>query len=153
RTSDRRYRPIAVTQIEQLLGPDFGRYDLPEAEARTPVGSSTTHRSVLVTAAAGIGDILRITPLIRVAYQLGFTVDVLLAADYSETAQLLEGAPEVRQLFFLPSRLCPNGAKRLDGFAEQHYDVATFTPWSAQLRSRVKARRFIEANRVCWLEE
>ena len=124
----------------------FGRTEKPRR-------TLNPHRSILVTAAAGIGDILRITPLIRVAYQLGFTADVLLAADYLETAQLLEGAPEVRQLFFLPSRLCANGAERLDGFAEQHYDVATFTPWSAQLRGRVKARRSVEADRAFWLNE
>ena len=153
RTADSRYRPLAVTHIEQLLGPDFGCYDLPQGGVRTAVRSSTRHQSVLVTAAAGIGDILRITPLIRVAYQLGFTVDVLLAADYSETAQLLEGAPEVRQLFFFPTRLRANGAKRLDGFVEQHYDAAIFTPWSAELRSRVKAHRFIETDRAQWLKQ
>lgn len=93
------------------------------------------------------------TPLIRAAHQLGLKVDVLLATDYSETAQLLEGAPEIRRLFFLPSRLCANTSSRLDGFAKEQYDIATFTPWSAELRKRVHARRLVEVDRARWLSE
>ena len=37
----------------------------------------------LVSAARGIGDILRVTPLIRVCARLGYDVDVLIASDYA----------------------------------------------------------------------
>lgn len=58
--------------------------------------------AVLVSAGSGIGDILRVTPLIRVFARLGYQVDVLLATDYLEAVSLLEGAPEIRNIFYLP---------------------------------------------------
>lgn len=96
----------------------------------------------LVTAAGGLGDILRATPLVRVFAALGHEVDVLLAPDYAGTAALLEGAPGIRRLYTVPSRWSGGGAERVDGLRETRYDVATFTYWSQrEVRSRVRAAR------------
>ena len=95
----------------------------------------------LVTAAGGLGDILRATPLVRVFAGLGFEVDVLLAPDYSGTVALLEGAPDIRRLGFVPSRWSKERVERTAGL-EARYDAAAFTYWSAQqLRGRVRASR------------
>ena len=58
--------------------------------------------SRLCSAARGIGDILRVTPLVRVCRQLGYDVDVLLAPDYPDACALLDGAPDIRRVFLLP---------------------------------------------------
>src|SRR5262249_22329879 len=101
----------------------------------------------------GIGDILRITPLIRVFARLGYHVDVLLAPDDPEVITLLEGAPEIRQLFYQPSARCSEQQPRLDGLSQQVYDVATFTIWSLPLRSLVRAQRTLAFKRSQWRQE
>jgi len=96
----------------------------------------------LVTAAGGLGDVLRATPLVRVLGALGYEVDLLLAPDYAGTVALLDGAPGVRRLFHVPSRWSHDTASRTDGLAETRYDVATYTFWShQQLPPLVKAGR------------
>src|SRR6266508_2919405 len=92
--------------------------------------------SVLVSAASGIGDIMRITPLIRVFDRLGYDVDVLLAPDYLEAVELLEGAPEVRRMFFVSSDWCRQRASRLGGLQETLYDIATSTTLSRPYRDQ-----------------
>ena len=103
----------------------------------------------LVSVALGIGDILRITPLIRVVHRLGYEVDVLLATDYADSVGLLEGAPEIRRVFQLPSPR--RGGGQIDGLGS--YDVATFTTWSAPLRDRVRARTVHLFEQRRWLAE
>ena len=56
-----------------------------------------TRPRALVSAARGIGDILRVTPLIRVCAGLGYEVDVLIASDYADVTGLIEGDPDVRR--------------------------------------------------------
>lgn len=102
----------------------------------------------LVTAAGGLGDVLRATPLVRVLGGLGYEVDLLLAPDYPATVELLDGAPGIRRLFFVPSRWSRDTARRTDGLAEARYDVATFTWWSGQqLRPLVRADRILSFDR------
>ena len=55
--------------------------------------------SILVHLGAGIGNIVLATPLLIALHELGFTVDVLLAADYPETADLLRPWSVVREVF------------------------------------------------------
>lgn len=110
-------------------------------------------RKALVTAASGIGDILRVTPLIRVCSALGYDVDVLISPDYPEASTLLEGAPEIRRLFFQSSAWSHQQDSRLDGLANEFYDVATFTHWSAPLRNLVHARAAIAFEISQWLRE
>ena len=171
RTSDARYRLKALAEIEALLGDDVQFYRGPETgktaklvttgfETRSvpnpppATNSNTTSKGrALITASRGIGDILRVTPLIRVARQLGHEVDVLLETDYAETVDLLASAPEIRRVFHKPSPRRPGGNTNLDGLGDETYEVATFTFWSAGLRSQVCAKRTHQFERARWLAE
>ncbi|MDT7604175.1 MAG: heptosyltransferase [Acidobacteriota bacterium] len=55
--------------------------------------------TVLVHLAAGVGNVVLATPLLVALSDLGLTVDVLLGADYAETAELLGGWSVVREVF------------------------------------------------------
>jgi ADP-heptose:LPS heptosyltransferase len=114
---------------------------------------SAMNQTALITAAGGIGDILRITPLVRVFAHSGYAVDVLVIPDYLETVSLLEGAPDVRNLFYLPSAWCKTKAQRLDGLSEQVYDVATFTFWSRTYRNLVRAKTIYTFDQRQWLQK
>jgi ADP-heptose:LPS heptosyltransferase len=108
--------------------------------------------TALISAAGGIGDILRITPLVRVFAHSGYEVDVLVIPDYLETVSLLEGAPEIRNLFYLPSEWCKTRAQRLDGLSEQVYDLATFTFWSRPFQQLVRAKTSFSFEQRQWLQ-
>jgi ADP-heptose:LPS heptosyltransferase len=56
-------------------------------------------RLCLVHLGAGIGNVVLATPLLIALHELGFTIDVLLAADYAETAELLHPWSVVRRIF------------------------------------------------------
>ena len=148
RTADSRYQPRDVVEIERLLGEDADGFLSPNN-----LSSVTRKPKALISAALGIGDILRITPLIRAAHRLGYEVDVLLATDYPEAAKLLDGAPEIRRIFQLPSQRCRDGITSLNGLEDIEYDIAAFTSWSRPLRNRVRARRSLAFDRSQWLKE
>ena len=148
RTTDSRYQPRDVAEIERLLGQDAAELFSPDA-----IQLKSVKPRALISAALGIGDILRVTPLIRVAHGLGYEVDALLATDYPEAAKLLEGAPEIHRVFQVPSPRCRAGVTSLEGLAEAEYDFAAFTTWSAPLRKRVRARRAFGFDRAQWLKE
>jgi ADP-heptose:LPS heptosyltransferase/glycosyltransferase involved in cell wall biosynthesis len=93
----------------------------------------------LVAASRGIGDILRVTPLIRAFHRLGYEVDVFLEPDYADAVQLLDGAPEVHRVHTKPPA--------------ETYDLAAFTAWSASRQPAVSARRKIAFDRNRWLAE
>jgi glycosyltransferase involved in cell wall biosynthesis/SAM-dependent methyltransferase len=95
----------------------------------------------LLATAGGLGDILRITPLVRVLAGLGYEVDVLLAPDYPGTAALLEGAPEVRRLYYVSGPASSSTDSRTEGLEETQYEVAVFTYWARRLAARVRAGR------------
>jgi hypothetical protein len=107
----------------------------------------------LLSAAAGVGDILRATPLVRVLAGLGYEVDLLLAPDYPGTVTLLEGAPEVRRLFVVPGPASASPESRTEGLEETRYDVAAFTHWARQLRARVSAVRTYTFDARRWTAE
>src|SRR2546425_4779342 len=112
-----------------------------------------TRPVALVSAASGVGDVIRMTPLIRVFVQLGYEVDVLLAPDYLETVELLEGAPEVRRVFFIASRWCREQRCRLEGLQQTEYDIAAFSALSLVHRHLARARRVLAFNATQWREE
>jgi hypothetical protein len=107
----------------------------------------------LVSAARGIGDILRVTPLIRVCAQLGYDVDVLIASDYADVAGLLEGDADIRRLFHVPSPWRGGTVSPRGGFERERYDVATFTFWSHALRQHVHAARVLAFPQAEWLRD
>lgn len=55
--------------------------------------------SSLVQLGAGIGNVVLATPLLLALHELGFAVDVLLAADYAETSDLLRPWSVVQEIF------------------------------------------------------
>jgi ADP-heptose:LPS heptosyltransferase len=112
-----------------------------------------TEKTALVTAASGLGDVLRITPLIRICAQLGYQVDVMIVADYPETARLLEGAPEIHRVFSHTSRWMGQTATPTQTRLQQTYDVATFTYWSSSLRRSILAERSFAFDTRRWLAE
>ncbi len=113
----------------------------------------TSRSRALVSAARGIGDILRMTPLVRVCAGLGYEVDVLVSPDYAGAIALLENAPGIRRLFHCPSLWSREREQRMDGLGAETYDVAVFTFWSACLRSRVRARRVHTFDQREWLRD
>jgi ADP-heptose:LPS heptosyltransferase len=155
RTADARYQPRPVEEIKELLGDDFSSFTNPKDQSRITCAltESKSKPRALVSAALGIGDILRVTPLIRVVHRLGYETDVLLATDYADAVQLLEGAPEIRRLFHLPSPRRGAGPALIEGLTDQSYQMATFTTWSAPLRDRVQAKSVYLFERGRWLAE
>src|SRR6202023_35651 len=157
RTSDPRYRSRPVEEIERLLSEDLSFYTSFKGQANgtsaPPIAFKSKQRA-LISAALGIGDILRVTSLIRVAHGLGYEVDVLLATDYPDVVDLLKDAPEIRHIFHSPSpRQGGSTPARLDGLSEQSYDFATFNTWSASLQDRVRTAKVHVFEREQWLAE
>jgi ADP-heptose:LPS heptosyltransferase/2-polyprenyl-3-methyl-5-hydroxy-6-metoxy-1,4-benzoquinol methylase len=156
RTSDPRYRARPVEEMERLLSDDLSFYAAQKGKSGktgAPLAASRPKPRALVSAALGVGDILRVTPLIRVVHRLGYETDVLLATDYSDVVELLEGAPEIRQVFHLPSPRRGAAPSQIDGLTNQTYDLATFTTWSATLRDRLQTRSVHLFERGRWLTE
>jgi ADP-heptose:LPS heptosyltransferase len=170
RTTDARYRAKPVEEIEALIGEEMQFYrDLVAQNSASSASAGTVSKPAppridvsgaalekpraLITAARGIGDILRVTPLIRVAHQLGYEVDLLLETDYAEAVELFAGAAEVRRIFHQPSPRRRGGKSELGGLVEESYEVATFTFWSAGLRSRIRAKRTLQFEKARWMSE
>ncbi|MCA1612882.1 MAG: glycosyltransferase [Acidobacteria bacterium] len=109
--------------------------------------------AALVAAAYGVGDILRVTPLVRALSRLGYAVDVLVAPDYAETVSLLAGAPEIRSLVHYENFRANRGARPVAGLDARGYELAAFTLWSAPLKRWVRARRIYEFRQREWLRE
>ena len=109
--------------------------------------------SALVSAARGLGDLLRVTPLVSVCARLGYEVDLLIAPDYADAVALFDGAPEIRDVYFTPSPWSRYRSQRLDGVGRDRYEVATFTTWSQWLRGLVRANRVLAFDQASWLRD
>lgn len=135
-----RWQPRPIQMIQALMGSPGGA----SVSGDAVVAGTASHRAhrppVLVSAAYGIGDILRVTPLIRVLHRIGYDVDVLLAPDYPETIELLRGAQEIRRLLYYPQFRRNRGAQRLPELEGEPYELATFTTWSEPLSRWIKSK-------------
>jgi ADP-heptose:LPS heptosyltransferase len=176
-SQDSCWSALPLDDIRRVLGADWDRYQKgpddehplsregapraspaavrdPKAAESRPAGVEVRPKA-LVSASLGVGDILRVTPLVRVLHRQGYAVDVLLQTDYPQTIELLSGAPEICRLFYRTSaRHHPARAQQqLAGLAEEKYEIATFTHWSAPLQVLVTARRKLVFNRNEWLRE
>lgn len=107
--------------------------------------------SALISAAGGIGDLVRATPLIAVCGGLGYDVDVLVAPDYPDAASLLRGARGVRRLFRDRSPFSVAGDVDLAGLDATTYDVAIVTALAAGRRHVARAARVLQFDRARWL--
>ena len=112
-----------------------------------------TRPRALVSAARGIGDILRVTPLVRVCARLGYDVDMLIASDYADVAGLLEGDADIKRLCHVASPWRGGSSPDLSALAGERYDVATFTFWSHALRPYVHAGRVLAFQQAQWLRD
>jgi ADP-heptose:LPS heptosyltransferase/glycosyltransferase involved in cell wall biosynthesis/SAM-dependent methyltransferase len=149
RTRDGRWEPRAFDAVRAIAGPEWPA----TARSPTPLPATLKGRTALVAAAAGIGDILRATPLIRALHRLGYAVDVLLAPDCAEVVDLLRGAPEIRRLFVTADVTHRHAAPPVPELLGTAYDAAAFTAWSAPLARQVKAGRQFSVARARWLTE
>jgi ADP-heptose:LPS heptosyltransferase/glycosyltransferase involved in cell wall biosynthesis/2-polyprenyl-3-methyl-5-hydroxy-6-metoxy-1,4-benzoquinol methylase len=173
-TRDSYWTALPADHVRRVFGADWDRYrngtapgyhsqpettetaSLPDPQLpeRTSTDTDSAARpKALVTASLGIGDVLRVTPLIRVLHRQGYTVDVLLEPDYAQTTELLNGAPEIRRLFYRTSARCHPPQQQLAGLAEERYEIATFTHWSAPLQTLVNTRRKLVFDRNAWLQQ
>ncbi len=67
---------------------------------------SINSRAILVHLASGIGNIVFATPLLIALNQMGFTIDLVLSADYKETATLFQNWSIIRKIYFtLPNQM------------------------------------------------
>jgi ADP-heptose:LPS heptosyltransferase len=107
--------------------------------------------SALVGVASGIGDVIRATPMISVLHELGYHVDVLCGADYPQTAELLRGAPQVREIIVC-SGVSPEGrAAALSRLSSTIYEVAWLAHWAGPLAANVNARKKLRVDATSWL--
>ena len=139
RPRNARWQRRPITVVQSLVGSDWEEYFGGEAGLPLPAVTQRIGKA-LVSAASGIGDILRVTPLIRAAHRLGYDVDVLLWPDEPAAAELLRGAREIGRLF-VRDRLAQRAAARFPGLQKKRYDVATFTSLSAPLSRWVEAEQ------------
>jgi len=145
-----RIRGFMGTALDELLDLISGR-EVPHPSLPPPAGGT---ESALLTLGAGIGDILRATPLIRVLHGLGYEVDVAVETDYSEVISLLEGAPEIRALFH---RSSPWSGHRghttndLRGLGERVYSVSLHAPWTQSSQFPFTARKRFEVQPDEWI--
>lgn len=144
RMRDPRWRPYPVEAVEAVMRQTGPARPL----ATVPVPATAAERpAALVTAAAGIGDIIRVTPLVRVLHRLGYAVDLLLAPDDPACLELFRGAPEVRRVMHCNS----SPRSRAAVPATENYALATFTAWSAPMARTVEAKQSHIFSRDEWL--
>ncbi|HKG94072.1 MAG TPA: glycosyltransferase family 9 protein, partial [Gemmatimonadaceae bacterium] len=110
-------------------------------EGAEPRAAGTSRGRALVAVASGIGDVIRTTPLMRALHLMGYAVDVLSAADYPQTTELLAGAPEIAHVFTRPE------------LADVEYDLACFTCWAQPLEPHVRAKARRRFERQAWLRD
>lgn len=135
------WKAVRTEDVHRRIGVDLPFYSTHSSERRA-----------LVTAARGIGDILRLTPLIRVMARMGYRVDTALEPDYAETVELLRGAPEIEQLYWRSSPWARHHADYTAGLRDQSYDVALFTTWSSSLRPLIRASQILSFERNTWMQ-
>jgi ADP-heptose:LPS heptosyltransferase len=136
RMRDSRWRTCPIEVVEAVMRPQPLAPVAPTAPA-----VAGTRPAALVTAASGIGDIIRATPLVRVLHRLGYDVDLLIAPDDPACLDLFRGAPELRRVIHCPGIAGDRGPTSVPELADESYALATFTAWSRPLAGAVKAQQ------------
>lgn len=116
-------------------------------EISPAIPATSPRSSALISAGGGIGDILRMTPLIRVLHQQGHAVDLLLTPDYPAVADLLRGAPEIHRLEIASAKQ-PGG-----GFTDEPYAVLICNTFGERSSSKIKAERHHRFDKPLWLKQ
>jgi hypothetical protein len=108
--------------------------------------------AAVISTAGGVGDLVRMTPLVGVCHALGFEVDLLVEADYADASALVRDLPGVRRLFRNRSRWTGAGPVDLRGIDSETYDVAIFTAFTQSIPS-IRARRSLTFDRTQWFQD
>jgi hypothetical protein len=108
--------------------------------------------SAIVVAAGGVGDLVRITPLVSVCHALGYETDVLVACDFDGGDDLVRGARAVRRVFRDRSAWTGRGVVDLAGI-ETAYDVAVSGTLAGGRRHPFRAARHLQFDRARWLRD
>lgn len=157
-TADSRWNSVPVDHVRAIAGESWpelatlltGRAGM--LSSRVPRGPESGRDAALVTLGAGIGDIIRVTPLIRVMESLGYEVDVAVETDYPESVSLLEGAPEIRTLFHRASPWAGHGgSQNLEALSAREYAIAVHPPWTYAGQFPVAARRTLSVPHDEWI--
>jgi ADP-heptose:LPS heptosyltransferase/SAM-dependent methyltransferase len=127
----------------------LGTHAPPRAAAQVCVGAGTA----LVAAASGIGDLIRVTPLIRVLARLGHRVDFLIAPDYPDSAELFRGAPEINRVIMHPPLTARAPPRQIAELAGVNYESAIFGYLAAAFAPGVAATDRHVVDRERWLTE
>jgi hypothetical protein len=134
-----RWQPRPMRTVQSIIGCSWEDY-FGGDDGLPPIAPPGKTGVALVTAGSGIGDILRVTPLVRASAFLGYDVDVAIVPDDPAAGDLLRGASAIRQLFSYPRKSLSEDAKHAE-LSQQEYDFATFTTFSTVLRRSVSAKR------------
>jgi ADP-heptose:LPS heptosyltransferase/SAM-dependent methyltransferase len=145
---DPRWRAHDLSEVRGLTGPGW-----PAAESRPVPPPRPEAGSALVAAACGLGDILRVTPLIRALALMGHKVDVVLAPDNPATAELLRGAPEINDLHVVADSTRGHAAPLPEVVRARSYAFAGFTRWAAPLAAQVRARQAMHFQPGQWFKD
>lgn len=129
-----------------LLAP-LGLLDAPR---RPPPPSTANTIRALVVAAGGVGDIIRMTPFLRVLASRGARVDFAIAPHYPGLAALFQGAPEIARVIELPP--APRGAAPRCAALEAgpSYDLAVLHALAEPLRPSLRAAAVYGFDRARW---
>lgn len=146
---DPRWHPKRMEDVQALMGAEWPAYC--GESGRAVAVPAEDQPAALVSAAYGIGDILRVTPLIRVLHRQGYQVDVLVAPDYPGAVELLRGAPEIRRLHHYPEMRRNRGERPLPELQDVRYEVTTYTTWSAPFARWVKSSASHAFTQAEWL--
>ena len=109
--------------------------------------------TALIAAAGGIGDLIRMTPLVTVCCALGHEVDMLIAPDYADAYALLREARDVRRIFRDRSPWTGAGTVDRSGLDGASYDVVIVSALAASCRPRVRSSRWLDFDRSRWLRD
>jgi ADP-heptose:LPS heptosyltransferase/SAM-dependent methyltransferase len=145
---DSRWRAHDLAEVRGLTGPGW-----PAAESRPVPPPRPEAGSALVAAACGLGDILRVTPLIRALALMGHKVDVVLAPDNPATAELLRGAPEINDLHVVADSTRGHAAPLPEAVRGRTYAFAGFTRWATPLAGQVTARQAVHFQPGQWFKD
>lgn len=131
------WTPIPRARVDALIA---------EA-APTPAGQTSARPRAVLALAGGIGDLLRWASLVPVLDAAGYTVDLLLSADYPDCASLFEGARGVNRLLQADPR-CDQWLPA----DEAPPELAVFAYWATPFAAHVPAVRQLCVERQRWLQ-
>lgn len=146
-----RWLPIDVREIHETMGAAFFAYNGRLADPVLAPRRPHTRPTAVVAAAQGIGDIIRMTPMVRVLDRLGYDTDLLIEPDFASTVELLEGAPEIRRLYHRSSNWSGETSTRMEGLTRERYTVAVASCLGAPLLDLLHAERKIAPSPEEWL--